>query len=316
MDALADEPHFSAVLRYKDDPSPADIAERNRAAVLSAFDAIADGDSAPFMALFSPDVVFHEAACLPYGGAHRGIEATMKAHGLIHECYDRLLPEVEQVLAAGDLVIAYLELSYRVRSNGRSGHFPVAELYRFRDGKIVEWRAHYFDSRMVGQELAAEGKPAVDSDGHPAPARPVLLYRDMAGSDAVAAANRAILVAALDAAIGGDDDGFWSMYDPQAVFHEAACLPYGGAHAGLEAVKTGYGQIHQTFDRIHALFEEVLVAGDIAIAYQQIDFRVRRNGRTGSFPVAELFRFRDGKVIEWRALYFDADMVASAIEAG
>ncbi len=103
------------------------------------------------------------------------------------------------------------------------------------------------------------------------------------------------------------------MYDDEAVFHEAACLPYGGAHRGIEAVKAGYGQIHVVFDRIDALFEQLLVAGDIAIAYQQIDFRVRDNGRTGSFPVAELFRFRDGKVIEWRALYFDADMVARAI---
>ena len=73
--------------------------------------------------------------------------------------------------------------------------------------------------------------------------------------------------------------------------------------------------IHQVFDGVHALFEELLTAGDIVIAYQQIDFRVRKNGITGSFPVAELFRFRDGKVIEWRALYFDADMVTRALAA-
>jgi hypothetical protein len=32
-------------------------------------------------------------------------------------------------------------------------------------------------------------------------------------------------------------------------------------------------------------------------------------------PVAELFRFRDGKVVEWRALYFDACMVSKAIKS-
>jgi len=59
--------------------------------------------------------------------------------------------------------------------------------------------------------------------------------------------------------------------------------------------------------------ERFLAAEDIVILYQTISFRVRENGNTGSLPVAEMFRFRDGKVIEWRALYFDACMVARAI---
>ena len=127
--------------------------------------------------------------------------------------------------------------------------------------------------------------------------------------------NRAAVLAAFDAIAGGDSGPFRAMFDPEVVFNEAACLPYGGAYRGIEAVKAGFAGIFETFDQVHALFEQLLVAGDIAIAYQQIDFRVRGNGRRGSFPVAELFRFRDGKVIEWRALYFDADMVAKAIRA-
>ena len=310
-----DERPSGAVLRYRDDPSPAGPAEANRAMVLDAFDAIAAGDAGPFMALFDDDVVFHEAACLPYGGAHRGIAAARKAHAHIHECFDRLHTEIEQVVAAGDMVIAYLQLNFRVRKNGRSGRFPVAETYRFRDGRIIEWRAHYFDSRWVAGELNAPGRPAPDSGADGPPLRGRLLYREHPGSDAVAAENRAILAGAIDSVLAGDRDAYWAIYHPDAVFHEADCLPYGGAHRGIEAIKTGYGMIHQVFDGVHALFEELLAAGDIVIAYQQIDFRVRKNGRTGSFPVAELFRFRDGKVIEWRALYFDADMVTRALAA-
>jgi ketosteroid isomerase-like protein len=310
-----DEAGFSSVMAYKHCAIPAAETERNRATVLAAFDAIAAGDSGPFRAMFDPEVVFHEAACLPYGGAHCGIEATMKAHALIHQCFDRLHPVVEQVLAAGDLVIAYLELGYRVRVNGRSGRFPVAELYRFRDGRIVEWRAHYFDSNFVARELSGDREGPTDGEADGSPLHPILRYRGTVAADEVAARNRAILVDALDAAAAGDDEGFWSIYDSQAVFHEAACLPYGGSYVGIEAVKAGFAQIFEAFDHVHALFEQLLVAGDIAIAYQQVDFRVRGNGRRGSFPVAELFRFRDGKVIEWRALYFDADMVAKAIRA-
>jgi ketosteroid isomerase-like protein len=313
MGTLAEDAGFSSVMAYKDCPIQAEETARNRAMVLAAFDALVAGDGGPFGALFDPGVVFHEAACLPYGGAHAGLEVTMQAHGQIHRLFDRLHPQVEQVLAAGDLVIAYLQLGYRVRKNGRCGRFPVAELYRFREGRIVEWRAHYFDSRFVAGELAADGQPAADSGTEGPPLLPILRYRETGDAPPVAARNRAILVDALDAAAAGAEANFWSIYDPDAVFHEADCLPYGGAHRGLDAVKAGFARIYQAFDRIHARFDQILVAGDIALAYQQIDFRVRGNGRTGSFPVAELFRFRDGKVIEWRALYFDADMVARAI---
>ena len=59
-----------------------------------------------------------------------------------------------------------------------------------------------------------------------------------------------------------------------------------------------------------------LVARDIAVLYQTITFRVKENGNSGSLPVAEVFRFKGGKVVEWRALYFDSDMVAKALTGG
>ena len=57
----------------------------------------------------------------------------------------------------------------------------------------------------------------------------------------------------------------------------------------------------------------VLTAGEYCILYQTITFTVAANGNTGTLPVAEMFRFRDGRIVEWRANYFDACMVAKAI---
>ena len=48
----------------------------------------------------------------------------------------------------------------------------------------------------------------------------------------------------------------------------------------------------------------------IAAHWQTITFEAAATGKTGTLPVAELFRFRSGKVIEWRAHYFDACLVA------
>ena len=35
------------------------------------------------------------------------------------------------------------------------------------------------------------------------------------------------------------------------------------------------------------------------MVYQTITFRIRANGNTFTIPMAEMFRFRGGKVIEW-----------------
>jgi len=142
----------------------------------------------------------------------------------------------------------------------------------------------------------------------------VIKYRDIPVTDEVAERNRRTLLDGLDKLFGGDVEGFWAIYDPDVVFYEASCLPYGGEHKGIAAARAAHGQIEQTFGYLHSVFEAVLAAEDIVILYQTITFEVRDNGNKGSLPVAELFRFRDGKVIEWRAHYFDACMVAKAIK--
>ncbi len=128
-----------------------------------------------------------------------------------------------------------------------------------------------------------------------------------------AAANRKIVEDALDAMLVDGLDRFWEIFDPEVEFHEASCLPYGGAHKGLEATKRAYAELCEEFSGIESEFEALLASRDIVILYQKITFTAAKTGKTGSLPVAELFRLRDGKVIEWRAHYFDACMVAEAL---
>jgi ketosteroid isomerase-like protein len=141
----------------------------------------------------------------------------------------------------------------------------------------------------------------------------VLAFRESPAEQATAAENRRILMDALEALAAGDADAFWSIFSSDVVFHEAACLPYGGEHRGLAATQQAFGQMTQLYSQMHAVIEAVSAARDIALLYQTISFRVRATGATGSLPVTEMYRFRDGKIVEWRALYFDADMVAGAL---
>jgi ketosteroid isomerase-like protein len=125
--------------------------------------------------------------------------------------------------------------------------------------------------------------------------------------------NRKILMTAFDALAAGDVEGFWSIYDPDVVFHEPSSLPYGGAHKGLKATQQAVSRMSGAYAQMRTTFEEIVFARDIALAYQTITYRMKGNGNTGTMPVAELYRFREGKVIEWRALYADPALLAAAI---
>lgn len=141
----------------------------------------------------------------------------------------------------------------------------------------------------------------------------VLDYKSHPAFDETAQANRQAIADALDAMAAGDADPFWALFDPNATFHEASCLPYGGAHKGLEAVQQAFGKLAASFSKMHSRFEALLASRDIVILYQHIDFEAAATGKTGGFPVAELFRFKDGRIIEWRAHYFDACAMAEAL---
>ena len=141
----------------------------------------------------------------------------------------------------------------------------------------------------------------------------VLEYKSGKGVDATALANRQALIDVFDQLNRGEEEGFWAMFDPDAAFHEASCLPYGGTHRGLDAIKRGYLEMCATFSAMRSEFHEVLTAGDYCILYQTISFTIAANGNQGSFPVAEMFRFKDGKIVEWRANYFDACLMAKLI---
>jgi ketosteroid isomerase-like protein len=143
----------------------------------------------------------------------------------------------------------------------------------------------------------------------------VLQYRDAPDHDETARANRKLITDALDSIQSGDFEALWRIFDPEVTFHEASCLPYGGSHRGIEATKEAYARLCDSYSAMRSVFEAVLASRDIVILYQTITFTAKATGRSGTLPVCELFRFRDGKVIEWRAHYFDACLVANALEA-
>jgi ketosteroid isomerase-like protein len=132
--------------------------------VLSAFRAVEQRDREALLALYHPDVAFHDAPSLPYGGVHRGkhdvrdrmqaaAEATyMDAWGPLQptEAERRMDPQVLGASADGVVV------RWRQRALAPSGErfdAPVLGLYGVRDGLFARAQMFHFDTVAVVEFL-------------------------------------------------------------------------------------------------------------------------------------------------------------------
>jgi ketosteroid isomerase-like protein len=126
--------------------------------VLRAFNAVETRDRDGLFALYHPEVEFHEAPSLPYGGTFRGREA-MRQRGELTESWsstwDPLQPtEAERkmdprvVAASGDEVVV-LWRQRAVDAAGKRFDAPVLGLYEVRDGKFARAQMFHFDTAAV-----------------------------------------------------------------------------------------------------------------------------------------------------------------------
>jgi ketosteroid isomerase-like protein len=127
--------------------------------VLEAFRAVECRDLEGLLATYHPQVEFHEAPSLPYGGTLRGKEEVARNGGWI-ETWGPLQPtEVERgmsprVVAAHDGEVVAL---YRQRALGPTGErfdAPVLGLYEVRDGKFARAQMFHYDTAAVVDFLA------------------------------------------------------------------------------------------------------------------------------------------------------------------
>jgi uncharacterized protein len=126
----------------------------NAEVVLAAFRAVQLRDRAGLYALCHPDVEFHEAPSLPYGGAVRGRDAALGDTAWL-DTWDPLQPSDAErsmdprvVAAAGDEVVVL----WRQRAvDAAGGRFdaPVLGLYEVRDGMFARAQMFHFDTAAL-----------------------------------------------------------------------------------------------------------------------------------------------------------------------
>jgi len=119
-------------------------------------------------------------------------------------------------------------------------------------------------------------------------------------------------IAAVRAAY--EEHRYFDTADENSTIYEAPSLPYGGSYRGPEAMTRMVTHMRKTWGRpggdgkstpfLHREIEYA-VGGDMVIAHMMFG-GIGRTGRSFSFPICEMWRFRAGTLTEIRVLYFDA----------
>jgi uncharacterized protein len=117
--------------------------------VVRAFTAaLGVGDIRACLALATDDLVFSEAASLPFGGDWVGKSGFVGLLKAVARDFDvRLDPPT--VDAAGDAVLARMHGTFTSRRTGRSMPMQVLDLYEVRDGLVARVDVYYKDSRAL-----------------------------------------------------------------------------------------------------------------------------------------------------------------------
>ena len=118
------------------------MSSENVATARRVLVALARGELDVLIDLSDPDVRWRSFfAALLETGEYQGHEELQQYLRDIHEAFEIIRPEVADTLDAGDVVIGVGDIKYRGRGSGVETESPAGWVFKFRDGKVVEFRA-------------------------------------------------------------------------------------------------------------------------------------------------------------------------------
>ena len=131
--------------------------ERNIKYVRDLFAATGGGDWKTAESMLTADFLVTEADTLPFAGVYRGPGALQKLFEIVMASAGVVGLDIHEITAGGDRVVALLDLLLEGTPPVR---VPLAETFRFRDGKICEIRPYYYDPTPIVSAVAARKKAA------------------------------------------------------------------------------------------------------------------------------------------------------------
>ena len=129
------------------------MSEENVEIVRRVYEAAAGRDTASILALYDPEVEL-DATRMGVGdlGVYHGHEGLRSLFGEFHEVWGKIEYDYEELIDAGQHVVAVVTRHARGRASGVDVEAPLALLWTVREGKVV--RVVWFLTREQALEAA------------------------------------------------------------------------------------------------------------------------------------------------------------------
>jgi ketosteroid isomerase-like protein len=98
---------------------------------------------------FAPDFEWHTRDDLPDAGVRKGYEGAVRLRDEWVQAFDDMHVNVDEMIGAGDHVIAVGRLCGCLRGSGRELDIEETQVWTMRDGKAVEVRAYLTRSEAL-----------------------------------------------------------------------------------------------------------------------------------------------------------------------
>jgi len=121
--------------------------------VRGVYDAFARGDVPGVLGFLSPDIEWTEAEGFPYGGVYRGPNAVLEGVFMrLGTEWDGYAAIPDQIIDAGDTVVALGTYSGKFKATGKSFEAKFAHVWTLRDGKAAKF-VQYTDTLKVHEAV-------------------------------------------------------------------------------------------------------------------------------------------------------------------
>ena len=125
--------------------------------VRKLFETAVAGDFEALKQYLHPDVRVNEAESLPYGGVYVGIDQMVALNARVFSFWTDFSITVKHVFGEGEWVTALTEMQGKARTTGLAFKMPLSEVFRVKDGKIVEITPYYFDTKLLCDAMQGTG---------------------------------------------------------------------------------------------------------------------------------------------------------------
>lgn len=133
------------------------MPSQNLQFIQGIYNAFASGDVATVLGSMSPNIIWNEADNFPYADGNPYIGPAAVANGVFARCiseWDGFAVHVEELIDAGDTIIALVRYRGTYKATGKSQNTQAAHVWRIVDGKVARFQ-QYANTLHVAQIMQA-----------------------------------------------------------------------------------------------------------------------------------------------------------------